>query len=116
MIVIKGRPQPKQRPRKGKYGNFYTPKETQAYENKVGFASLVDKNKIKKGERCKLIIRIFFKGKQKGDIDNIIKICLDGMTKIVYNDDKCVKEIQAKILEHQQNERIEIEVFSLDKV
>ena len=33
---IPGRPMPKQRPRVGRYGNIYTPRETKAYEELVG--------------------------------------------------------------------------------
>ena len=34
-IVIPARPVAKARPRKGKYGNFYTPKKTHQFENLV---------------------------------------------------------------------------------
>lgn len=33
---VLGRPMPKQRPRVGRHGNIYTPRETKAYEELVG--------------------------------------------------------------------------------
>jgi len=36
---IPGRPMPKQRPRVGRYGNIYAPRETKSYEELVGIVA-----------------------------------------------------------------------------
>ena len=81
---------PKQRPRQGRYGHFYTPAETVDFEDKVGWYALAAglrgmKNEIKVTLVCEITPR--------KDLDNIIKSILDGL-KMFFNDTK-VTEIHA---------------------
>jgi Holliday junction resolvase RusA-like endonuclease len=111
MIIIPGKPQGKQRPRKGKYENFYTPPKTKAYEEKVALCGLKEKGKIKKGEKCKLIIRAYFKGKQSCDLTNLEKSIEDGLQGIVFPNDRQVKEKHSWVFEYQDDEKVEVEVY-----
>ena len=111
-ITIPGKIVAKERPRKGRSGRFYTPKKTAEYERLIAFLILSDKQKgkIKKGEKCKVSIRAYFKKKQRMDADNVAKIILDGANKMIYDDDRQVKELNVKIFENQGDERVEFEV------
>ena len=56
-FTIPVRPQPKQRPRKGKYGNMYTPSETQEYE---ALAALYAKRRLEMTTKPVGIEAIFY--------------------------------------------------------
>jgi len=98
---------------KGKYGNYYISKATKKYQNKVAFWSLKEINKIKRGEKCKVVINVYFKKKQSTDIDSIAEVILNGMQTIVYRNDRCVKELHIKAFENQSQERIEVETYRI---
>ncbi len=119
-LFIPGKPQGKQRPRKGRYG-FYTPKATKAYERTV---ALLAKAEMAKSCRritekpISLSLRILYeipkswpKHKQlsaaeqrikptvKPDADNVQKIILDALNGVFYFDDKqCVKIVAVEKL------------------
>ena len=120
-FTVEGKPQPKERPRKGKNGSFYTPKKTQEYESLVGW---IARSKYKGNPSDKPIsvtLDIYFKLPQRTseiegaycmkntDIDNITKSVLDACNGIVYVDDKqVVKTIVGKYW--SINPRIEVEI------
>lgn len=119
---ILGKPQGKERPRLSRYGT-YTPTKTKNYEELVRWSF---KNKYKnvipteKPLKVKIIAE-FEPSKsmsqkkrrevlqkqtwytQKSDIDNITKIILDALNKIIYIDDKQVVVLQAKKIYGNQN-------------
>jgi len=90
---IPGRPMPKQRPRVGRYGNIYTPRETKAYEELVG---TVARKHCKEPLVGDISVAIEVYGKNIGDLDNIAKSILDGMAGIVYKDDRQVTELRIR--------------------
>lgn len=116
-FIVDGEPQVKQRPRfkrVGKYVQVYTPTETLAYEKKIKKAY-----QEQVGEDCLLeeipirvtiiayfsIPKSFNKAKRelalndvikpftKKDVDNLAKVCLDGMNKVVFADDRQVTDL-----------------------
>ena len=104
VLEIPGKPQGKQRPRKGRYGNIYTPNETVLYERlvKMCFEQAKPSNfKPYEGAVVVEIAAFFFKAKSnkmkhcilKPDVDNITKIILDGLNGTAYNDDKQVQAL-----------------------
>jgi len=105
-IYIPGRPQSKQRPMYShKTGKFFTPKQTVVYEQ---FVSEVAAEKIKKPFEGKISVQIFIhltENSRKPDIDNVIKSVLDGMSKVVYNDDAQVVELYAKMEDVKYKEK-----------
>ena len=120
-FVVEGKPQPKERPRKGKNGGFYTPKKTKDYETLVGWYA---RNAYKGNPSEKAIIvelNIFFKLPQrtteiegaycmkKADVDNISKSVLDGLNGIVWLDDKQVVELIVRKYWHTES-KIEVEI------
>lgn len=58
----------------------------------------------------KVHIRLYFKDKRKRDIDNYNKAILDSMTKIIYEDDSQIEELNVKKLVGCGFDKVEIEV------
>jgi len=114
-FTVPGRPRPKQRPRKGKHGNMYTPRETQEYERKVAWYALkAMQGKGKITGPVGVEIRLYFKGKRVADIDNCAKAIMDGMVGVIYNDDRQVREL--RISRHgDKEERAEARVWPIEE-
>lgn len=109
--TIPGKPVPLERPRRGKYGNFYTPEKSKAYQEAVGFHSIRFRDTYPKDARCHIWLRFY--GKKDSDIDNCIKAVLDGLTKIgVWTDDSQVWAIDARWHEDDQ-EKVEVMIEDL---
>ena len=53
---------------------------------------------------------IFYRPRKAGDLDNRIKILLDAMEGIAYDDDRQVIELHAKLADDKDNPRVEFEV------
>jgi crossover junction endodeoxyribonuclease RusA len=89
-FFVPGKPQPKQRPRKGRYGNFYTPPETKQYERYVRnvFWRLYPGTQVDAGHCWQMHITIC--GKCRADGDNILKVALDALQGLVYKNDRHV--------------------------
>ena len=120
-FIVPGPPVGKERPRKGKHG-FYTPKRTHDYEKLVQTYALEAQLLKKKADGeswhwnfwafYKVIIKIYYEGKggRLPDIDNIIKSILDGMNKVAYMDDNCVRKIEAAIIQNAPATEVHVEV------
>jgi len=110
-FTVPGRPKPKQRPRMGKGGNVYTPKETRMYELKVGWYALkAMQGHLKLTGPVGVEVKLYVKDKRAGDIDNLAKAIMDGMLGVVYNDDRQVRVL--RISRHQdKEERAEVKVW-----
>ena len=115
MFVVDGKPQAKQRPRLGKHGHVYTPKETINYERVCAWSATIAMKKagVRMTEQP-LVMTVTINmpiaaswPKQKkadalenkipamagGDLDNIVKSIKDGLNEIAYVDDKQVIEL-----------------------
>lgn len=114
-FFVEGEPRGKGRPRFMRSGHTYTDDKTREYERQVRHAALevigldtfegpvsveirafmgVPKSasKTKAGE----MIMGFLKPTKKPDIDNIVKIVMDGMNGIVYEDDAQVTSLTVR--------------------
>lgn len=125
-LVIPGEPVAKERPRRDKKGNFYTPKKTQVFEQ---VCSLAYGNKhFFEGNKLKVSILFKFKipksytkrDKEKAlrgeirpskkDLDNCIKAVLDGLNGKAWKDDRYIHELLAsKIFADKSEIIVEIE-------
>jgi Holliday junction resolvase RusA-like endonuclease len=106
MIIIRGKPQPKQRPRVTRNGT-YTPKETLAYEKLVQWEYIAQKGKKLTGALKMAIVVKFKKPKsrkdvmwgdyhtQRPDLDNVVKAITDSLNGVAYDDDSQVAVIEA---------------------
>ena len=57
-------------------------------------------------------VNIYLCGGNQGDVDNYFKTITDSMNKIVYADDRQIKEMSARKIE-SENERVEVVVYEL---
>lgn len=113
-FIVEGEPQGKARPRfSRKSGTVYTPAKTAKYEKEIRQAFLDAGGKmIPEGSYAIVIMNAYFeipksyaKGKRlacerninrpdkKPDIDNVLKVVLDALNKVAYEDDKQVTEV-----------------------
>jgi Holliday junction resolvase RusA-like endonuclease len=88
-------PKPKGRPRAG-HGRVYTPAETRAYEDRVGWLLRAAHVPCADGE---LGVRaVFHLGSgAEPDVDNLAKALLDAGNGVLWRDDKQVKQLLAEI-------------------
>lgn len=102
--VVYLRAKGKERPRAGRNG-FYTPRKTKLNENiiKTNCRLRVKKKSEKIPLKATLVFEYASAGwkgdkpkKTKPDLDNCIKLVLDAMNDIVYDDDNLICEINAK--------------------
>ena len=131
-FIVDGKIRGKQRPRLGRFG-AYTPSQTVNYENwiKVCFkqqcksfysekdlkAEINIYHGIVKGtskKNKKLMLLNELRPAKKPDIDNIVKVVLDSLNKIAFNDDNQVIEVTAKKF-YSENEYIEVVLTELIK-
>ena len=88
IFAIPGKPQPKQRARKGANGRWYTPSETQKYERLVGALARVARlHGWRMDARYAVAISVFAPDKRRRDLDNIAKSILDGCNGVLWADD-----------------------------
>ena len=129
MIVVEGTIRGKQRPQfKKKTGKAFTPNQTINYENWIKQCYIEQSNKLLQGPiRARIEIyysvpKSYSKRKievikdgtdypmKKPDCDNVVKIVLDSLNKIAYDDDKQVVELTVLKRWTFDNERIEFEM------
>lgn len=55
----------------------------------------------------------FFRAARRGDLDNRLKVALDALRGIAYEDDSQVTRLEAEQAEDAENPRVEIEVESV---
>jgi len=118
MFTVYGTPTPKGRPRfstRGKFPVAYTPEKTKAYEFEVGMMALAAMGGTKPLEgaleafiyityavpesyskkRLEACLNGLEKHTKRPDLDNVIKSVIDGMDKIVFDNDSQITSIHA---------------------
>lgn len=108
-FTVPGKPQPKQRPRKGKHA-WYTPKATRDYEQAVATAAMCAGVEMIMG-RVGIRIVACFGDKRRRDIDNL-KTIPDGLNGIAYADDSQIDYLEIRRV-YEGEPRAEIEVWEL---
>lgn len=95
-ITIQGHPVAKERPRKGAAGNFYTPKSTKDYEERVAWLVRASRGRV--DGPCEVFIRAYARG-NRPDLDNIAKVILDGIQKGAgFENDRDVVRLDVRVL------------------
>ena len=129
---VYGQPEGKARPRFTRQGRVYTPAKTKSYELAIARAFLGAGGKcfhdaviveisayyrIPKST-TKTQIKEIESGRKrplvKPDIDNVIKIVLDGLNKVAFDDDKQVIGIVTRKI-YGLTPRIEVEVYDVEE-
>ena len=131
-FTIPGEPKGKGRPRMTKAGIAYTPKETASYENWVKCCFMQGKQqKIEGDTPLMTCITAYFsipksaskKMRQhmevhnilpikKPDSDNIIKIILDSLNGLAYDDDKQIAQVWFR--KYYGDPRVEVEIDAVE--
>jgi crossover junction endodeoxyribonuclease RusA len=112
-FVVPGPPQPKERPRRGKGGRFYTPDATRGYEHALKTYALQAARlqgwPLATRERLAVTLRAFFPDRRTRDLDNTFK-CLDGANGVVWHDDEQIDELHVYRGVDRKNPRLEVTV------
>lgn len=113
-FTVPGRPQPKQRPRLGLRGRrayTYTPAETVAYEQLVGWMARSQAGSaLPLDGPLAVRLAVFSNSRRhRADIDNICKSVLDGLTGVAYADDSQVHRLEAELFTGA--DRVEVEIM-----
>jgi Holliday junction resolvase RusA-like endonuclease len=123
-FTIGGTPQGKQRARVTKHGT-YTPQKTKDYEKLVGWSYKAAGGKMMEGGVSLDVVAYFAIPKsrkdvewgayhlQKPDLDNVVKIYLDSLNGIAYEDDSQVCNIYA-VKRWSYESRVEVTVRGID--
>jgi len=116
-FTAEGKPQGKQRARRGKGGHWYTPVETVRYEAAVAYAAMQAKaasNQPMTFGPVEIEVRCFFPDARVRDADNVLKSVLDGCNGVVYLDDSQVtRAIVTKEIDRNRP-RTEVDVCYTD--
>ena len=108
-FIVNGNPRSKERPRKGKAGNFYTPRRTKEWEEYVGWSFKEAGGRMLEG-RVAVSMWFYRKTRHVCDLDNLVKCVLDGLNGIAWEDDDCVAHFSAWKDYDSKNPRAEIEI------
>lgn len=108
-FTVPGRPRPKGRPRFGRGGRAFTPKETVEYERKIREAAVSCGVSPIDSDDLTFTVYVYVKNRVHGDVDNYVKAASDALNKVAYQDDKQIKHIHGHLI-YDSNERIEIEI------
>jgi len=95
-FIVPGKPQPKQRARKGIGGRFYTPQETRDYAKLVkscAWAAMAQAGMLQRGvwpldAQYRVQIQIYPPNRRVPDGDNVLKAIQDGLKGLVWSDDR----------------------------
>lgn len=113
-FVVWGAPVPKGRPRFSRNGHAFTPAKTREYEALVAKVAqeAVDATGWNPEDVTdyRVDVRIY-RAAKRGDVENYVKSCLDGMNGVVWPDDRMVEVIRAQRYDTDKNNpRIEVKV------
>ncbi|BDR81048.1 RusA family crossover junction endodeoxyribonuclease [Clostridium tetani] len=132
-LIIPGEPKGKARPRMStKTGRAYTPEQTVQYENwvKTCYTLSNDKNKLEGTIKAEIKAYMsipkstskkkrqeMLEGKirptKKPDVDNIVKIILDSLNKLAFDDDKQVVDCSIEKW-YGEDPRVELELLEVE--
>jgi Holliday junction resolvase RusA-like endonuclease len=97
---VDGEPKPKGRPRMNtRTGKAYTPKDTRQYERRVAdeLGIAMQGREPLTGD-IEVILDFYRQNNVRADIDNMIKAVADSANGIVYDDDKQIVSLQARVV------------------
>ena len=100
IFSVPGKPQGKQRARRGRGGHFYTPKETRLFERRVAWAA---KRALgwSMGDYIgpvELAVTCYFSDRRRRDADNVLKSVSDALNGVCYKDDSQIVRCEARRL------------------
>lgn len=119
-FTIEGEPVSKARARFTKSGHSYTPDATRTAEAQVAWQfRAAAKPALPDGENTFGVFGIFFSAtRQRRDVDNMMKLLLDGLNKVAWADDSQVTEISGRkeLIDEVEDARTEVVVYRLGPI
>lgn len=114
-VIVRGSPVSKGRPRFGS-GRTYTPQSTIDAEQAIQWAIKQKYPGLLMNEESSYAVYLYFytKTARRVDLDNLVKLVLDAMNKMVFKDDSQVTEITARLIRKDKNPRTEITAAAID--
>lgn len=112
-FTVPGDPKPKERPRSGKYGNFYKPGKTRTYEAIVAayyIEKYGKKSFFKDKEKIFMDIQMYHKNHSRPDPNNIARLVADALEKVAYDNDKYICQTFEYHID-KENPRLEISMM-----
>ena len=119
-FTVPGDPVPKGRPRSvvSASGRLrtYTPRRTQDYEAEIGAEWIAARKTYAPfGGPVSLLIAVFEK-RHPADLDNYVKVVLDALNGLAFEDDKQVEELHATIERKADTPGITVTVSTIEEV
>lgn len=116
-IWIDGKPVPKGRPRFARNGGVYTPKTTADYEKRIA-AAWREKYGDKQLDSYGLTIHVdvYTSKYTTSDVDNFLKIAMDGLQGVAYQNDsiiKAAKVVKVQVEQPGSDEGMRIAILEL---
>jgi crossover junction endodeoxyribonuclease RusA len=109
-ITIPGEPVPKQRPRLGKNGTVYTPKQTRVAEDVIRW--MLTSSHVRPAEGDVAVFLDFStSSRRRVDLDNLVKLVLDACNGLAWKDDSQVVLINARLERGSHTQRTILEVI-----
>lgn len=117
-LIIAGKPVIQQRPRLGRFGNFYDPGSKERKELSAKLLAGRQRNGLYAPYDGDLSVRVcfFYKphGRRKVDLDNLCKAILDSGNNVLWIDDSQIQHLDLwKTQVDEINERTELEIIGL---
>ncbi len=113
-FVVPGKPQGKQRARRGRGGKWYTPTPTVRYESAVATRAMIamSAQSIQKTAfPVEITVCTYFPDARRRDADNVLKSVCDGMNGVVYADDSQVVRATVTKAIDREHPRTEVTVW-----
>lgn len=112
---VPGKPVPWQRVKRGRNGATYVPKETRAYEAKVGWCAKQAGVRPIVGP-VRLEMQFYVPDNRARDGDNLQKAVMDGLKGIAYTDDSQVKQWGGSIGVDKENPRALVAIEPIPEI
>jgi Holliday junction resolvase RusA-like endonuclease len=112
-FTIDGEPMSKSRPRFTRQGHAYTPTSTREAMHRVGYTYTATAGQhAPRDDQTFGVMCLFYCGTwQRRDVDNMMKLVLDGLNKIAWADDAQVTELSGRVIRGAERARTEVVIY-----
>lgn len=94
-------------------GRMVVSTEARNYKEQAGWIAKAEAGDMIDGD-VSLTIRVF-RPQKRGDLDNTLKVLIDALKGVAFEDDNQVREIHAYLADDKNNPRVEVGIEELQK-